>query len=278
MKNEENMLTARAAELYSVSEFSVKTTDFFTPHDRIEIMSKLCEEFGDGAKRCFFWGGCADTERRCAVFLPEWYMPDDIPPHRMPSDEDRTAAFASYLAGHPEITDEIPISALEIRGSGFGSLTHRDYMGGILSLGIERSVIGDIIVSDNGAVVFVQNRIAEYLCTELTKIGRDAVRVSRIPCDPLMKTERQYEKMSVTVASMRLDGVVHAITGKSRGDAAEMVHAGLVELSYVQTDDVSAPVNEGDIISVRGFGKYVIGAQSGNTKSGRIRLECRKYV
>ena len=84
--------------------------------------------------------------------------------------------------------------------------------------------------------------------------------------------------MSVVVSSPRLDGVVKAVTNKSRELSAEMVRSGLVELSYVQTDNVSAEVKEGDILTVRGFGKYVIGRTEGTTKSGRVRISIKKYL
>jgi len=206
-------------------------------------------------------------------------MPEDMPLHKMPSDVDRTDAFAAHLASHPEILEEIPITVLKIRGSGFKTLSHRDFMGGILSLGIDRSVVGDIaVISESEAIVHVSNRIAPYICTELTKIGRDGVRVETCEPDPMFAVPRRFEESVITVASARLDGVVKAITGKSRETAAEMVRAGLVELSYDNAPSVSDEVKDGDVLSVRGYGKYVLGGTSGQTKSGRLRIICKKYL
>jgi RNA-binding protein YlmH len=84
--------------------------------------------------------------------------------------------------------------------------------------------------------------------------------------------------MEIAVSSARLDGVVRALTGKSREAAADMIRAGLVELRYQPTENVSAEVKEGDILSVRGFGKYVIGETDGQTRSGRLKIRCRKYI
>jgi RNA-binding protein YlmH len=194
-------------------------------------------------------------------------------------DEERCDAFASHLAAHPEIMEEIPIKAIRITGSGFSSLSHRDFMGGILSLGIERSVVGDIaVISESEAIVFVLDKIAPYIDAELTKIGRDRVKTEIFTPSPEFVIPRKFENMAIVVSSPRIDGIVKAITGKSREASADMVRAGLVELSYESVDDVSTQVHAGDILTVRGYGKYVIGDIVGETKSGRIRLTCKKYL
>ena len=273
------MLVSRAAELYGEAEYAVAVTDFMSPGEKLYVYNELVARFGNGMTRCFFWGGCRGAERCTAVFLPDWYLPQSAPMHKMILDTERTDAFAEYLCEMPDITDEIGITAVRIRGSGFRSLGHRDFMGGILSCGIDRSVVGDIaVMSESEAVVFVKSKIAPFIVSELTKIGRDGVKTEIADIRPDFLIPRRYEDMSLVVASPRLDGVVKAITGKSREISAEMVRSGLVELSYVQTDNVSADVREGDILSIRGFGKYVIGKTEGTTKSGRVRIGIKKYL
>ncbi len=278
MKNTD-MSVSRAAELYRESEYAVAVTDFLSPGEKAEIYHELVARIGNGISRCFFWGGCRGAERCAAVFLPEWYLPESAPVHRMVADTERVDAFAAFLETNDDLREQIPIQALKIRGSGFRNLTHRDFMGGILSLGIDRSVVGDIAVtSESEALVIVHEKIAPYLLTELKKIGRDAVKVEKCDLTPAFEIPRQYADEPIVVSSPRLDGVVKALTGKSRETAAEMVRSGLVELEYKQTDNVSAEVKEGMILSIRGFGKYVIGHTSGTTKSGRIRISCKKYI
>ena len=274
-----NPVVSRALEKYRASEYAISVTDFFSPGEKLEIYKELCSLPGNGNTRCFFWGGCRGAERCAAVFLPEWYMPEGVPQHRMPGDTERTEAFSSLLAGNSEISAEIPIKKIKISGSGFKKLTHRDYMGSILSLGIDRSVIGDIaVVSDSEAVVFVAERISGFIVSELTKIGRDGVVCISSEADPVWEIPRRYEDFSLVVSSPRIDGIVKSITGLSREKSADLVRAGLVELSYTATDNVSAGVSEGDIVSIRGYGKYLIGSVSGETKSGRLRISCKKYL
>jgi len=275
-----NTAVSRAMDRFRESEYAVAVTDFMTPAEIAEVYSNLITRSGSGTARCFFWGGCRGAERCTAVFLPEWYLPEpDAPRHALPLDTARRDAFAAHLAANPEILSEIPIRAIRIRGSGFRELTHRDFMGGILSLGIERSTVGDIaVLSESEALVFALEKIAPYIVSELRRIGRDGVRAELCSISPEYEIPRRYEALEIAVSSARLDGVVRALTGKSREAAAEMIRAGLVELRYLPTDNVSAEVKEGDILSVRGFGKYVIGGQDGQTRSGRLKIRCRKYV
>ncbi len=279
MKNTDNMLLSRAVELFHESEYAIAVTDFLSPGEKLNVYNELIARVGSGISRCFFWGGCRGAERCAAVFLPEWYLPENAPLHKMPIDEDRTTAFAEHLIETPDIAEELQITALRIRGSGFRELGHRDFMGGLLSLGIDRSVVGDIaVISESEALVFVKSKIAPFICDELTKIGRDGVKTEIADISPDFIIPRRYEDISIVVSSPRLDGVVKAITGKSRETAADMVRAGLVELSYNATDNVSHSVNEGDILSIRGFGKYVVGKTTGQTKSGRVRIGLKKYL
>lgn len=175
--------------------------------------------------------------------------------------------------------EQIPISAIKITGSGFKTLSHRDFMGSLLSLGVERNMLGDIIVqSESEALVFAMESIVPFILSELEKIGRDGVRCSRIPLSPTEEAERTYEEMTVLVSSMRLDGIVNQLTGEGRSASAEYIEKGLVDHNYFTASNVSAEVKEDDVISVRGFGKFIIGRADGNTRSGRVRLKCRKYI
>ena len=275
-----NTAVSRAMDKFRESEYAVAVTDFMSPAEIAEVYSNLITRSGSGIARCFFWGGCRGAERCAAVFLPEWYLPEpDAPRHALPLDTARRDAFAAHLCANPEIAGEIPIRAIRIRGSSFRELTHRDFMGGILSLGIERSTVGDIaVISEAEALVFALDKIAPYIVSELHKIGKDGVRAEIFDLSPDYEVPRRYETMEIAVSSARLDGVVRALTGKSREAAADMIRAGLVELRYLPTDNVSAEVKEGDILSVRGFGKYIVGETGGQTRSGRLKIKCRKYI
>jgi len=87
---------SRALELYEKSEYSVAVSDFLSPGEKIEVYNELIARIGNGISRCFFWGGSRGAERCTTVFLPEWYMLESVPVHRMPGDEARTDRFAEH--------------------------------------------------------------------------------------------------------------------------------------------------------------------------------------
>lgn len=272
----------RACDLFRESEYEVKVSKFLTPKERIIVWNTLCATVGKEAERCFFWGGCRGTERCAAVFLPEWLF-DSANLNQNGfghSGAEREAVFASFLAGENggTVGEEIPIAAIKITGSGFKTLGHRDFMGSVLALGIERNMIGDILVlSESEAIVFVIDNIVPFILSELNKIGRDGVKCRQVDIPPEYQAERAFEEMTIHVSSMRLDGIVNQLTGEGRASSAEYIIKGLVEHNYFTASNVSAEVKPGDIISVRGFGKFVIGEPDGTTRSGRLRLSCKKY-
>ncbi len=273
----DNAIISRAQELSRESEYSVTCTSFLTPEEKISVLTELMHN--GNAENCYFFGGAIGCERCAAVFLPEWYTPSTYVKHNPPLDEERTSFFAQYLDEHREIAEQLPLKTIRVKGSGFRKLTHRDFMGGILSLGIDRSVIGDIaVVSESEEIIFIHERICAYILSELGKIGNDAVKTEEIPLNPTYVIPRDYEIIDAIVASMRLDAVVKAITGKSREISAEMVKQGIVTHCYQINCDVSAAVKEGDIISIKGYGKYLIGESGSQTKSGRIKVKLKKYI
>ncbi len=270
-----------ASDLFRESEYELKVSKFLTPKEKIVVRNTLLQTVGKGANRCFFFGGCRGTERTAAVFLPEWLM--DTPEfEKIPNEEgEREAFFAAYLVSEngADVRAELPITAVRITGSGFKTLSHRDFMGSILSLGIERNMIGDILVrSESEALVFAVKSIVPYILSELKKIGRDGVRCAEIEISPDFEAERTYEELTIHVSSMRLDGIVSQLTGESRSVSAEMIVKGLVDHNYFTAMNTSAEVKAGDILSVRGVGKFVVGTSDGTTRSGRLRVHCRRYV
>ena len=150
-------------------------------------------------------------------------------------------------------------------------------MGAILALGIERSVLGEIVVTEEGALTFTTPEMAVYLTENLTKIGRDTVKITGLQPDPAMEIPRKYETISVTAATPRIDGVVRALTNLSREDAAALVRSGMVERNYTPIFDTDRQIQPGDVVTIRGYGKYRIDKTDEETKRGRRRILCRKY-
>ncbi len=280
LTKEEKLLCARAIELAEEAEYALTVMPFLTPRERLLVHDTLvrCHR----ADRVFYWGGCRGCERTMAVFLPEWMLVDTPPVpkggYEGAFDEAREGFFTDMLCSSPDMRGDIPLCVLEITGSGFATLSHRDFMGAILALGIERSVLGEIVVRETGALVFTTPDMATYLTDNLTKIGRDTVKVRIMEPDPAMEIPRTYEHLSVTAASPRVDGVVRALTNLSREEAADLVRTGMVERNYTPVYDVDKQVVAGDVLTIRGYGKYRIDKTDDETKRGRRRILCRKYA
>ena len=279
LTREEQLLCARATELAEASEYAVTTMPFLTPRERMLVHDALIR--CGRAERAFFWGGCRGCERTMAVFLPEWMItePPPLPKggYEGAFDPAREDWFVRMLTEDPSLREEIPLQALQITGSGFASLSHRDFMGSILATGIERSVLGEIVVNESGALIFTTPEMAVYLTENLTRIGRDAVKIQ--PAEPEADSQipRRYETVSVTAATPRIDGVVRALTNLSREDAAALVRSGMVERNYAVVLDVDRQITAGDVLTIRGYGKYRVDKTDEETKRGRRRIVCRKY-
>lgn len=146
-------------------------------------------------------------------------------------------------------------------------LTHRDYLGAILSLGIKRECIGDIIVNDN-AVVYAVNQVVQLLLDELVSVGSCNVTVKKI--DSVQENVQNGTMCTASISSLRLDVLLAAMLHQSRGKIASLIKSGVVSINHVATTCVHEDIYKNDIFSVRGYGKFKlceIGAQSKKGKT-----------
>ena len=213
------------------------------------------------------FGGYDEAERVRVYLLPS-YMDG--------SNEEDTLTFLLQSFGY-----ESGIACLSVRGSGYAVLTHRDFLGSLLGLGLERSVIGDILVSDAvpvQAFVFCDAQIVPFLLSEWKKVANDTVRVSLLEPSEIDIPPRRFSTIHDTLASPRLDGVVAALCRLSRDRAKTAVEAGLVELDFEREERPDRTVSEGSIVSVRGYGRFRMVSLSEQTKKGRFRMEAQKYL
>lgn len=266
-----------AAELENRCEYSPAVSVFLTPAEQAELW-----RYVRYPHRLFFWGGFAGAERKAAVFLPEWAA--DGAPYgngiRFDSDE-REKHLSEMIFGDGAPLEEIgeQIVLLRVMGSGHRVLAHKDILGSLMGLGITRQSVGDIcMISDSEAVASVSGKLTDYISEELSKVGSDGVKVTPVTDPQSFAFERQYEELSCTVASLRLDGIVAALTGMSRTKSAEYITAGLVQLSGAVCDEGAKEVAVGDTVTVRGYGKFLIDSTDGLTRKSRIRLNVKKYV
>ena len=237
-------------------------SSFMTPSESYKA-EKYFEAKGNKDMICFF-GGYFAAQRKQIFLLPEYIS----------LSADETNIFDM-------IEDELDeaIVPLKISGSGFRNLTHRDYMGSILSLGIEREKLGDICVCDDStAIIFASSEVVDFLLFELTSVGNDKVKVEKISLDKNMPSQQKYQSFTDTIASERLDCVVGALFNLSREKAQNLIKGGFVEFNYETASKSDSRVDKNDIISARGYGKFIIRDLSQSTKKGRLRLFADKYI
>ncbi len=168
---------------------------------------------------------------------------------------------------------DLQVAILHITPSAFaGKLTHPDYLGAILALGITRDVLGDIIVSSDGAYVICDQPMASYIQQNLMQIGRESVSVELVD-DMGQAAQRQYHRETVTVAGLRLDAVLSKAFRISRDAAASLIKKGDVKLDFRPVSSPSAQVEEGSLVSCRGQGRVKVMSTGGLTRKGRIPVE-----
>ncbi len=262
---ERALLEARIEDLFRRAErYEPCVGPFLSPREQHYAAEKL-KRYASNAFGVFY-GGFDGSERKRLFVLPEYLASED---------GDYTAAFVREAL--PELSEEA-VSVLSIVGSGYRRLTHRDYLGSLLALGIERDRLGDIIVEDDAhALVFCDGAMADYIVSELRKIGSDTVKVSKTAIASDFHVERRMRPINDTVASPRLDSIVSSLVGTSREKAQDLIREGAVEVDYEMCDRNDKMPEEGTVISVRGHGKYVVQSVSQKTKKGRYRLVAAQY-
>lgn len=157
------------------------------------------------------------------------------------------------------------------------SLNHRDYLGALMHLGIERDTLGDILIKEKTAYLFCLEGIADFICSELTKVKHTNVKCELTDMDiPALTPELVDEEFPV--ASLRLDGIIASLLKCSRKEALDLFTDKKVILNGHITGRNSTLLKDGDVFSVRGYGKFIFVGTGGNTRKGKIYVHIRRYV
>ena len=159
-----------------------------------------------------------------------------------------------------------------------GDLTHRDFLGSLMALGLTREKIGDILVEKGGCQVLLDPSMTDFLLQNWDSAGREKLTVTPLPLSALAVPHAAVKELRDTVSSLRLDNVLAAGFSLSRGRAAEAVEKGSVQVNYVTCVKPDKPVSAGDTITCRGLGKCVLDSVGAPTKKGRLPVTIRRYI
>ena len=226
-------------------------TDFLTSGE----LSRLLENrHSFPSVRLELWGGHKDCDHKMAGFFPQDFLEN--------------------------IEDAFPICCIQVipvNERYAKEISHRDYLGAILNLGIERSTLGDIRICDKTAYVFCNQELVPFIMDHLDRVRhtsvmcRELVNVSEIP-------DQTYEIHSRSVASLRLDNIVSAMIGSSRGKASELITQGKVIADGEEKSNNSFRCRNHMVLSIRGHGKYRLEFVEGEyTKKGKQKIIIYQY-
>lgn len=238
----------------SWSRSTVEIGDFMSDSLKMRAESMLVQA---GYKDFFFFGGYEGSERTCPVFFTDYCGEDMIK---------ETLSLAEITFVRAEL-DRFNKSA---------AISHRDVLGSLMGLGIERDAVGDIAVGDGYALFAVKEPVAPFIKESLHKIGRYPVNITVCGKCEMRRTDDFVESFD-TVASLRLDAVISSFFSTSRSIAAEAIEAGLVSVNGATAKKPDATVREGDKISFRGHGRAELEKVDGMSKKGRIRILFKKW-
>ncbi|WP_036611328.1 YlmH/Sll1252 family protein [Oribacterium sp. P6A1] len=209
--------------------------------------------------RYIIYGGHPDSDRNIICFLPGYITEED------------------FLSSEPLTGDIIKCLHIVPLNQKFAdTLSHRDFLGALMNMGIERDQIGDILVKESDAFVFVLSEIAGIIARELSKVRHTSVKCD-IVSPSLCTIEPKFTEISGSVASERLDAIVSMVFHISRGKAQDLIRAESVFVNGRTVTSVSSGLNPNDKISVRGYGKFIFDGMGNVTKKGRIYANVKVY-
>lgn len=244
----ENLLIAKVKDALRLSSTTdvFKAVGFLTPAESalIRVMPELKGE------KYAFYGGYEDAERVFFIALPYWC-----------DDPEQTGAIESHTFTYRKCD----------------KLSHRDFLGALMSLGITRECVGDILCEEGRTVVFTASSVSNYIFSQMEKVGNVGVKIESGFNYPLPGLS-QLKEFTATIASLRLDNIVAALLSTSREKAKEIIIDKRVSVDSVLCDKITAAPSACAKISVKGVGRFVLCESDSLTKKGRIVLKYKKYV
>lgn len=264
MTPEDRILIAKYEDkVRQCSENSMITcTAFLDMRERSVISTHLSPQ---SEAKTVFYGVFEDAERTSAVMLPYYIDANDYP------------SVCRYFADNP---DDNPLAVLEVEKDRFSKpLSHRDYLGALMSLGIKREVTGDIIVSENGCRIAVLSHMADFIAENLCKAGRGSLKVKVVsPREATVSDKPSGIEDSFTVSSMRLDSIVKNAFCVSRSDACKAIESGVVFVNDAECLKTDKKISDGDKIVFRRKGRIIVEDCSGVSKKGRIIVVVKRFI
>ena len=240
-----------------------------------------------GEVQLLYYGGYEDADRVILTALP-YYMSEigeeSLYPNAAKTDSGSAGsedASLSVAAAAPVRELLTVIRATAPKGSHASksgrALSHSDYLGALMGLGIKRTVVGDILVREDGADIIVLTEIADFIMQTFASAGRSHLSLERLPIEALIIPAHETHEIHDPVASLRLDALLAAAFRLPRGKAADAIRQGLVFVDHLEATKTDLPVEEGAELVIRHKGKAILSEVGGRSRKDRINVTFTRY-
>ena len=237
------------------SKNKITYTDFLTMPEKVKIQKHLNSIH---IKNYFFFGARENADRELLIFYPEKL-----------SQEMAEKNLSNILVG---IRISLPPSLK-------GSFEHKDFLSGIMKLGLIREKIGDIIVTENGADIIVLKENYEYLKNNISLLTRfKKSNVDIIDIKNIEQIKNKFQEFTIIINSMRADNIISEITHTSRNKTEEIISSERATLNYELIEKGSKILKNDDILIIKGYGKFIIGNFMKYTSSGKLVISIQKAI
>ncbi len=242
---QDDIFIRKIQDLYRLCEkhHAPKFSEFLEPEKQALLKKERLDSI--------FFGGYDGAERCMMGVFPKWQEPQN---------------------------EDFPIQVLEFTKKYDKELSHRHYLGTILSLGLDRSRIGDILTGDKKTYVFLSGDIAELVKDGITKVAGCGVSVRICDLSEVVIPEKKFELIETVAGSMRLDAVVASALKLSRSEAKTFIQSGRASVNHTETMQTDFILCKKDLLSLKGFGRYEVLEVGGRTRSDRIHVTLKKYI
>lgn len=256
-KQEDKILLAQILDKieFSSQREKIEYTDFLDMY-QVALVKSFMKKID--FENFLLYGGFEEAERRVLIIYPEKYNMNMI---------------------EKNYSKIIKVIRINLSDEEKAKYSHRNYLGGIIKLGMRREKVGDILVCDDGADILVKTEIAETLKQELGSLTRfENSTIEVIELNELREQEIKVEELSIIVPSLRLDNFVSDLAKTSRSKAVQILDSERVFINGQNETKASKQVKLGDVITIRGKGRFIVKEFSGTTRSGRTVVKIEKYV
>lgn len=225
-----------------------ETTDFLDPYERV-LAKSIINKFPD--IRYFENGGIIESERKVIIICND------------------------YIDNIDDI--DLNITVLRITGD-LEDVSHKDYLGAIISLGIKRTKIGDILVHKDYTDIIVKNEISDFILFNLEKVGNKKIFIEARSLESLSPVKASYKELNKILSSLRLDVYISAAYNLSRQESMNIIKSGSVKINWEPIDKPAKDLEAGDVISVKGYGRSVLHSIEGISKKNKIKTSIRILI